>query len=117
MVTFRRIGGAALLIAVLTFGAARAGAHETYRYVGTIAKLDPKGTWLTVKWTVKGKVQTVEVAIVSSTSVTKNGIGMARSVLKPGLSVVVLAEEDDDTGIFGATDIMLVPPLQAAKSR
>src|SRR5215207_3921095 len=110
----RPIAAFALLFAVLTCGAAPAGAHDEYRYVGTISRIDAEVTRLTVKWTKDSKPQTATVAITEATSVTRNGTGVRRSELKTGLSVVVIAIWDPDRPLEvpEATDIMLVPPIK-----
>src|SRR5215217_4894430 len=104
----------ALVWAVFTCAAAPAGAHDEYRYVGTISRIDAKVTRLTVKWTKDSKPQSATVAVTEATSVTRNGTGVRRSELKTGLSVVVIAIWDPDRPLEvpEATDIMLVPPIK-----
>jgi hypothetical protein len=109
----RPIAAFPLLFAALTCGAAPTVAHDEYRYVGTISRIDAKVTRLTVKWTKNSKPETATVAITEATSVTRNGTGVRRSELKAGVSVVVLAIWDPDRPLEvpEATDIMLVPPI------
>ena len=104
----------ALVWAVFTCAAVPAGAHDEYRYVGTISRIDAKVTRLTVKWTKDSKPQSATVAVTEATSVTRNGTGVRRSELKIGLSVVVIAIWDPDRPLEvpEATDIMLVPPIK-----
>src|SRR5262245_27951610 len=86
----------AVLVGFLVTGRGTVRAHEEYRWVGTISKLDPKMTRMTMTWMEGKKQQSQVVVITEATSVTRNGTGVARTELKIGRSVVVIAMVDPD---------------------
>jgi len=84
-------------------------AEDLFLYLGTIVKLDARLTRLAVAWTEEGQERTAEVAIGAATSVTRAGKGVARSELKVGEKVFVIAEINEyvSLDVPEATDIML----------
>ena len=94
---------ALLMLVVLAVGSVRA--HEPYRVIGTIEKLDTKTRLLHVKTAKSGVVQ---ILIVAKTKVTKDKKKVPLAALRKGLSVVVDGIGDD---IFEleAIEVKIVP--------
>lgn len=84
-------------------------ADDVHIIVGTIAKIDADATRVTITWTEDGREDSEDVAISPSTSITRDGIGVAKSELKPGVNVTVLAAENHYLvlDVLEATDILL----------
>lgn len=84
-------------------------ADDVHIIVGTIATIDAAATRMTITWTEDGKEDSEEVALSPSTSITRNGVGVAKSELKAGVKVTVLAAENHYLvlDVLEATDILL----------
>lgn len=100
-----------LAIFVFALGALPAGAHEAFRFVGTVAKI--QGTQLGVKLKVG---RTVWVELTKSTIVLKDKTKVPVSTLKEGLSVVVDALGDDDSDLT-AKQVRIVPAIVSPPSK
>jgi hypothetical protein len=99
----------AVFLGIFVVCRATVRAEDLFLYLGTIAKLDAKMTQMTVTWTEDSEERSAEVAIGAATSVTREGRGVARSELKVGQKVFVIAEFNQYLSIDvpEATDIML----------
>lgn len=83
-------------------------AHDQFRFVGTLVKVDTARNLVAVKYKeFDGKEETVEVKILASTKITRDGKAIPKSQLKPGLYAVVDALGCDDE--FDGVAIKLVP--------
>jgi len=105
----RRI--ACLTLVVFALGVLPAPAHEAFRFVGTIAKI--QGTQLGVKLKVG---RTVWVELKKSTIILKDKTKVPASTLKPGLSVVVDALGDDDSDLE-AKQVRIVPAIVSSPAK
>lgn len=103
------IFGFALMLAVI--GATHVFAHEHFRVIGTINKLDTKQ--FEVKETT-GKLWTIYVD--KKTKVSRDKKPVAVAALKVGQSVVVDAYGDDESDLL-ALDIRIVPPISPAPKK
>lgn len=101
------IVGFALMLAVIA--APHVFAHEHFRVIGTITKLDTKQFEVKDK---TGKLWTIYVD--KKTKVSRDKKLVAVSALKVSQSVVVDAYGDDETDLL-ALDIRIVPPIPAPK--
>lgn len=95
--------GLAVMIAAV--GASSAFAHEHFRVIGTITKLDSKQFEVKDK---TGKLWTIYLD--KKTKVSRDKKPVAVSTLKIGQSVVVDAYGDDESDLL-ALDIRIVPPI------
>ena len=86
-------------------------AHEAFRFVGTVAKV--QGTQLGVKLKAG---RTVWVELKKSTIILKDKTKVPASALKEGLSVVVDALGDDDSDLT-AKQVRIVPAIVPAPSK
>src|SRR4051812_18434148 len=100
-----------LTFVLVALGALSARAHEAFRFVGTVAKV--QGTQLGVK--IKTG-RTVWVELTKSTIILKDKTKAPASSLKEGLSVVVDALGDDDSDLT-AKQVRIVPAIVAAPSK
>ena len=114
---------AALTLGVALLGAPSVTAHERFRFVGTVDKVDTKAKLLTVKLTPsadKSLPPDVDIGLTPKTRVERDGKPVAVSQLKPGLYVVVDAMGD---AVFDtdAVTVRIVPapkkPPQAPSGR
>lgn len=94
-----------LTLLVFALGGLPARAHEAFRFVGTVAKI--QGTQLGVKLKAG---RTVWVELKKSTIILKDKTKLPASALKPGLSVVVDALGDDDSDLE-AKQVRIVPAI------
>jgi len=94
-----------LTLMVFALGVLSARAHEAFRFVGTVAKI--QGTQLGVKLKAG---RTVWVELKKSTIILKDKTKVPASTLKPGLSVVVDALGDDDSDLE-AKQVRIVPAI------
>ena len=94
---------ALVITAVLMLGAARLWAHDNFRVIGTISKLQP--TQLTTR-----EAGTVTISIDKQTVVWREKKKVPASELKMGLSVVVDAYGDSEEDLL-ALDVTIVPPI------
>jgi hypothetical protein len=105
----RRI--ASLTLLVFALGVLPAHAHEAFRFVGTVAKI--QGTQLGVKLKIG---RTVWVELKKSTIILKDKTKVPVAALKPGLSVVVDALGDDDSDLE-AKQVRIVPAIVSPPSK
>jgi hypothetical protein len=98
-------------VMLVWIGATGAFAHEHFRVIGTITKLETK------QFEVKqqdGKRMTIYVD--KKTKVSRDKKPVAITALKVGQSVVVDAYGDDESDLL-ALDIRIVPPLPSASKK
>jgi hypothetical protein len=95
----------AFALVVLTLGILPADAHEAFRFVGAVAKV--QGAQLGIKLKVG---RTVWVEIKKTTIILKDKTKVPASTLKEGLSVVVDALGDDDSDLT-AKQVRIVPAI------
>jgi Domain of unknown function (DUF5666) len=105
----RFIFGLVVMIAAVT--ASGAYAHEHFRVIGTITKLDKKQFEVKEK---TGKLWTIYVD--TKTKVSRDKKPVAVATLKIGQSVVVDAYGDDETDLL-ALDIRIVPPIATSTTK
>jgi hypothetical protein len=103
----RLIAAGALMVALVA--GPGAAAHDEFRFIGSLSKMNAAGTRLSVTFMENGKQETVEVAITAKTAITRDKKTIARTALKVGLYVVVDALGDDYDDLE-ATEIRVVPP-------
>ena len=100
------ITAAALIL--LMFGGTGLSAHERFRFVGTVVRMDTATKLLIIKTGRKEHPPELEIGITDKTRIEKDGKKILSSALKPGQYVVVDALGDDLLGT-DATLIKLVP--------
>ena len=93
------------LVVMVAAAASSAFAHEHFRVIGTITKLDKKQFEVKEK---SGKLMTIYVD--GKTKVSRDKKPVAVAALKIGQSVVVDAYGDDESDLL-ALDIRIVPPI------
>ena len=99
------------LIMTVAIAATRAFAHEHFRVIGTITKLQK------TEFDVKDKSgKTLSILIDKKTKVTRDKKPVAVTTLKVGLSVVVDAYGDDEFDLL-ALEIRIVPPMTTANKK
>jgi hypothetical protein len=105
--TKRHLATAAALT-VLMISAPALSAHERFRFVGTIVRMDTAKKLLIMKTGRKEHPPELEIGITDKTRIEKDGRKLPTTELKPGRYVVVDALGDDvfDTD---ATVIKIVP--------
>lgn len=101
----------AVTLLVFALGVLPARAHEAFRFVGTVAKV--QGTQLGVKLKIG---RTVWVELTKSTVILKDKTKVPASALKAGLSVVVDALGDDDSDLT-AKQVRIVPAIVPVPSK
>ena len=94
-----------LVVTIAAVGTSSAFAHEHFRVIGTITKLDSKQFEVKDK---TGKLWTIYLD--KKTKVSRDKKPVAVSTLKIGQSVVVDAYGDDESDLL-ALDIRIVPPI------
>ncbi len=101
-------------VMTLLLSAAQSYAHERFRFVGTVVKMDVAKKLLTIKTGQKDHPPEIEIGITDKTRIERDGRTVKQVELKPGRYVVVDALGDDllDTD---AVTIKLVP-APAAKA-
>jgi hypothetical protein len=106
--TRRRFTGA--LVAFLAVSGVALRAHDEFRFVGTVVSMDAAKNRLGVKFKeANGKEETVQIAIKSTTEITRDKKKVPKTALKAGISVVVDAL-GDDYNTLEALEIRIVPP-------
>jgi hypothetical protein len=83
-------------------------AHEKFRFVGPITKIDWSKNELTMTAVVAGREMELEIEVLTKVPVTKDGKKVPRSTLKPGLYIVMDALGDDYFDLE-STAIKIVP--------
>ena len=96
---------AAVVTAVLMLGASPLRAHDNFRVIGTISKLQPTQLAVTTR-----EAGTVTISIDKQTVVWREKKKVPASELKMGLSVVVDAYGDSEEDLL-ALDVTIVPPI------
>ena len=100
---------AGILLLVATFVASPVRAHDQFRFVGTLVKVDAARTHVSVKFKEgNGKDETVQVAITATTAITRDKKAIPKSALKVGANVVIDALGDDYDNLE-AVEIRIVP--------
>ena len=84
-----RIATALLIAAVLITGSAAAAAHDQFRFVGTVVRLEAAKNLLTFKTREDKKDLTLKVHLTAKTTIQRDGKPVPRSDLKPGVAIVV----------------------------
>ncbi|MEO8078800.1 MAG: hypothetical protein ABI818_20930 [Acidobacteriota bacterium] len=84
-------------------------AHDMFRFVGTVVKMDVAKKSLRMKFVENKKELVVDIAVTERTPIERDGKKASRSDLKPGLNVVVDALGDDYESLV-AEKIKIVPP-------
>ena len=97
---------AVVLLFALT-SAARA--HDEFRFIGSLTKVDAARGRVTMKVVENRKEETIEIALTPKTEITRDKKRVARSELKAGLYLVVDALGDDYDSLE-AVEIRIVPP-------
>jgi hypothetical protein len=98
-----------VMLMVVVFGAASLFAHEHFRVIGTLTKLEK------VEIAVKNKDgKTLSIRMDKQTKVTRDKTKVAVSELKVGQSVVVDAYGDDESDLL-ALDVRIVPAIAPKK--
>lgn len=83
-------------------------AHDEFRFVGAIVKMDTATSIVSVKYKeFDGKEETVDVKIVAKTRITRDGKPVTKTQLRAGLNVVVDAVGCDDD--YEGVAIRVVP--------
>ena len=103
----RRFWIATLFLAVACAGI-QVSAHDDYRFVGTVVKMDTGKGQLTFKTKEEGKDLTLVVSVTAKTSIEKDGKKASRTDLKAGVSVVVDCSGDSYDDLEGFS-IKIVP--------
>ena len=96
-------------------GSAAPSAHERFRFVGTIVKMDSRTNLLTIKTGKKEHPPEIEIAVTSDTKITRNGTKVIPARLKAGLYVVVDAVGDDLIETDAVTIKIVPPPAKPVK--
>ena len=84
-------------------------AHDEFRFIGTLTKMDAARGRVTMKVVENKKEETIEIALTPKTEITRDKKRVARSELKAGLYLVVDALGDDYDSLE-AIEIRIVPP-------
>ena len=84
-------------------------AHDEFRFIGTLTKMDAARGRVTMKVVENRKEETIEIALTPKTEITRDKKRVARSELKAGLYLVVDALGDDYDSLE-AIEIRIVPP-------
>lgn len=84
-------------------------AHDEFRFIGTVTKMDAARGRVTMKVIENKKEETIEIALTPKTEITRDKKRVARSELKAGLYLVVDALGDDYDSLE-AVEIRIVPP-------
>ena len=99
------IGGALAMFVILVFNAQRLSAHEEFRLIGTLTRVQEH------QIDVKQKdSRTVSIAVNKETLVTRDKKKVPVTELKTGQSVVVDALGDDLTDLL-ALEVRIVPTI------
>jgi hypothetical protein len=109
MLTPRRVATALVIMCVLVLFGSRAAAHDEFRFVGSIVKMDAAKGLVSVKYKeYGGKEEVVDVKIVATTKITRDGKAVPKSELRAGVYVVVDALGCEDE--YDAVAVKIVPP-------
>ena len=101
----------AVLLAASTPWSASVLAHDEYRFIGVVTKMDAAKNLVSVRYKeFDGKEDTVEVTITAKTRITRDNKPAAKTELRPGVNVVIDALGCDLENQYDAVTIRLVPP-------
>ena len=100
---------ASLVLVGWMLAAPAAGAHEKFRFIGTVVKMDAAKKLLTMKTTDKAYPPVLEIDMTPKTRVERNGRKVTAAELKSGAYVVVDALGDDYFAVE-AVLVRIVPP-------
>ena len=107
----RRAWVLALVVTAGSMLAMPAAAHDEFRFVGTVVRLELAKNRFAMRFREEDKTEvTVEIAFTPKTEVTRDKKPAPRADLKPGTSVVVDALGDDYDNLE-AVAIRIVPKL------
>ena len=99
-----------LLVMTVAIAATRVFAHEHFRVIGTITKLQK------TEFDVKDKDSKTTIYLDKKSKVTRDKKAVAVTTLKVGQSVVVDAYGDDEFDLL-ALEIRIVPPMATAPKK
>lgn len=99
----------ACVLALLAGLAPAIAAHDEFRFIGTLTKMDAARGRLTMKVVENRKEETIEIALTPKTEITRDKKRVTRGALKAGLYLVVDALGDDYDSLE-AVEIRIVPP-------
>lgn len=105
----KRLFGSLVVVALLASAMVRA--HDQFRFVGSVVRVDLRAHKLTIKIEENKKLQTFSVLLTSTTEVERDGKPSTVATLRRGQSVVVDAYGDDYEGAE-AQRIKIVPTLK-----
>jgi hypothetical protein len=94
----------ATALALLMIGAPALSAHERFRFVGTVVRMDTARQLLIMKTGRKEHPPELEIGITGKTRIEKDGRKLPSSELKAGRYVVVDATGDD---VFAVDAVMI----------
>jgi methionine-rich copper-binding protein CopC len=100
----------AVVVAFVALLSLSVAAHDEFRFVGTVVKVDTVKNRFSLKFREQGKDETVEIQLYAGSTVTRDGKNVPRTELKPGITVVVDALGDDYDSLEAVT-IRIVPPV------
>jgi hypothetical protein len=100
---------AIVILGALLIGAPPATAHDKFRFIGTVVKMDVKKKVLTMKTSDKAYPPVLEVDMTPKTRIERDGKKAAAADLKAGVHVVVDALGDDVFDV-AAVLVRIVPP-------
>ena len=100
-----------IILVLLVASAGPAVAHDKYRFIGTVSKMDASKKLLTMKPTDKKLPAELEIDLTAKTRIERDGKKATSAELKPGVYVVVDALGDD---VF-QTEAVLVRIVPAPK--
>lgn len=100
----------ACLALMIAGGAAGLSAHDEFRIIGTLERL--QGARISVK---KASGQTVSVRIDKQTAITQDKKKVDATALKAGQSLVIDAYGDTEDDSL-ALEIRIVPPIRGGRS-
>ena len=102
----------AFVVLAAGLGVAPASAHDEFRFVGTVVRVETGRNRFSMKFREEDKTEvTVQIAFTPKTEVTRDKKNVARSELKAGMSVVVDALGDDYDNLEAVT-IRIVPAIK-----
>ena len=103
----------AVIVSVLVATASPAFAHDEFRFVGVVTKVDTQKHRISITFKENGKEETVAVNLTAKTTISRDGKPAARTALRVGTNVVVdaLGDDYDDSD---AVDVKIVPAPKSA---
>jgi hypothetical protein len=98
-----------IVVIGVALGGVLASAHDQFRFIGTVVRMEIGRNTLTIRTTENKKELTLKIAVTEKTPVTKDGKPVSRAELKPGTHIVVDALGDDYDDLDGVA-VKIVPP-------